>query len=352
MNINITSVAKRPQKISEAAAAVFVITQEDIRRSGVTSIPEALRMVPGLEVARVDASKWAISSRGFNGRFASKLLVLIDGRSVYSPLYSGVFWEVQDTLLEDVERIEVIRGPGASLWGANAVNGVINIITKKAYDTQGSIVYGGLGTKDRGLGGVRFGAKIGDDLYYRVFAKYNNRDSSVDSFGDTASDDWDIVIGGFRIEWLPSNSNTFTLQGNITKSNLMERGVITSLSPPYMSIVNQDADHKGWDILTRWRHEVSNSIDFELQLYYDRTNRQSGVLGEIRNTFDSDLQCRLALGRHEIVWGLGYRVTRDNMDNSFTITLDPGNRSDKLFSAFLQDEIALFENLLYLTLGS
>jgi len=165
MNLEITSVSKKAQKVSEAAAAIFVITNEDIRRSGVTSIPEALRMVPGLQVARIDANNWAITSRGFNDRYANKLLVLMDGRSVYTPLYSGVYWDIQDTLLEDIERIEVIRGPGATLWGANAVNGVINIITKRAKETQGVLVTAGTGTEERGFGGVRYGAKIGDDTY-------------------------------------------------------------------------------------------------------------------------------------------------------------------------------------------
>ncbi|MDY6933382.1 MAG: TonB-dependent receptor [Spirochaetota bacterium] len=353
MNINITSVSKRPQKISEAPAAIFVITQEDIRRSGVTSIPEALRMVPGLEVARVDASKWAISSRGFNGRFASKLLVLIDGRSVYSPLYSGVYWELQDTLLEDVERIEVIRGPGASLWGANAVNGVINIITKRSQDTQDILIYGGLGTEDRGLGGVRFGGKIGEDFYYRVFSKYYNRDASVDSDGNEASDDWDFVIGGFQMEWMLSDNDTFTLQGDVSRSNSMERGVMASLTPPYTNIVDQEVDFYGFNILTRWRHVLSDSIDYELQMYYDLSDRHSDVLDEFRDTFDLDFQCRIELGkRHEIVWGLGYRFLHDKMGNSFTITLDPESRKDNLFSAFVQDDITIVEDLLRFTLGS
>src|SRR3982075_2642286 len=172
MNVQVTSVSKRSQKLADAAAAIFVITQEDIRRSGATSIPEALRMVPGLQVARIDENKWAISSRGFNGRFANKLLVLIDGRSVYTPLFSGVYWNIQDVMLEDVDRIEVIRGPGATLWGANAVDGVINVITKKAKSTQSAVVTAGAGTEERAAGGVRYGGKLGDNTYYRAYTKY------------------------------------------------------------------------------------------------------------------------------------------------------------------------------------
>ncbi|MCJ7829965.1 MAG: TonB-dependent receptor plug domain-containing protein [Desulfobacterales bacterium] len=201
MDIEITSVSKKAQKLSEAAAAVYVITQEDIRRSGVTSIPEALRMVPGVQVAHLDANKWAVTVRGFNGRFANKLLVLMDGRSLYTPLFSGVFWEMQDTLLEDIERIEVIRGPGATLWGANAVNGVINIITKKAQDTQGMLAVGGGGTEERGFGSLRYGGSIGDSGHYRIYTKYFDRDGGVDLDGNNASDDWNMFRAGFRSDW-------------------------------------------------------------------------------------------------------------------------------------------------------
>src|SRR5207302_3865523 len=207
MSVEVTSVAKRPQRVADAAAAVFVITQEDIRRSGASSIPEALRMVPGLQVARIDENKWAIGSRGFNGRFDNKLLVLIDGRSVYTPLFSGVYWNVQDVMLEDIDRIEVIRGPGATLWGANAVNGVINIISKKAKDTQSAIVTAGAGTEERGSGGVRYGSKIGDTSY-RAYGKYFNWGPSLYSNGTTAHDGWDALRGGFRADWTPAGSNS------------------------------------------------------------------------------------------------------------------------------------------------
>src|SRR3982075_996303 len=190
MNVQVTSVSKRSQKLADAAAAIFVITQEDIRRSGARSIPEALRMVPGLQVARIDENKWAISSRGFNGRFANKLLVLIDGRSVYTPLFSGVYWNIQDVMLEDVDRIEVIRGPGATLWGANAVNGVINIITKSAKLTQGAVATAGVGTDERTAEAARYGGKIGDNVYYRAYTKYSDWEPTVAATGMNASDGW------------------------------------------------------------------------------------------------------------------------------------------------------------------
>src|SRR6202521_3971996 len=187
MNVQVTSVSKRSQKLADAAAAIFVITQEDIRRSGATSIPEALRMVPGLQVARIDENKWAISSRGFNGRFANKLLVLIDGRSVYTPLFSGVYWNIQDVMLEDVDRIEVIRGPGATLWGANAVNGVINIITKAAKNTQGGLVTAEAGSEERTAETEGYGGKVGDNVYYRAYTKYSDWEPSIGATGVNAS---------------------------------------------------------------------------------------------------------------------------------------------------------------------
>src|SRR5690348_12085230 len=235
MNMQVTSVSKRSQKLADAAAAVFVITQDDIRRSGATSIPEALRMVPGIQVARIDENKWAIASRGFNGRFDNKLLVLIDGRSVYTPLFSGVYWNVQDVMLEDVERIEVIRGPGATLWGANAVNGVINIITKPAQATQSGVVTVEGGSEERTAEAARYGSKIGKSAYYRIYAKYFDWLPSVDSTGRTSNDGWNALRGGFRMDMQPSSANSLTVQGDLYHSNYNETLTIPSLNPPYSS---------------------------------------------------------------------------------------------------------------------
>src|SRR6266852_6986826 len=215
MNLQVTSVSKHKEKLADAAAAIFVLTQEDIRRSGAKSIPEALRLVPGLEVARIDENKWAIGSRGFNGRFDNKLLVLIDGRSVYTPLFSGVYWNVEDVMLEDVDRIEVIRGPGATLWGANAVDGFINVITKKAKATQSAVVTAGAGTDERAASGVRYGGKLGDNTYYRAYTKYFDWGPSVYPSGMTAHDGWDALRGGFRADWTPAGANSLTLQGDV-----------------------------------------------------------------------------------------------------------------------------------------
>src|SRR5438132_6542682 len=214
MDIEVTSVSKRPEKLSETASAIQVITQEEIRRSGATSLPEALRLASNLEVAQVDSRKWAISASGINNTTANKMLVLIDGRTVYTPLYAGVFWDVQDTLMEDIDRIEVISGPGASLWGANAVNGVINVITKSAKETQGGLVTAGGGTQLQDFAGARYGWKLDDNLYFRLYGKYFDRDNTVFADGSDAMNDWRMGQGGFRMDWLPPSGDAVTLRGD------------------------------------------------------------------------------------------------------------------------------------------
>jgi iron complex outermembrane receptor protein len=353
LNIEITSVSKKAQSLSEAPAAIFVITNDDLRRSGVTNIPDALRMVPGLNVARIDSNKWAVTSRGFNGRFANKLLVLIDGRSVYAPSFSGVYWEVQDTLLEDVERIEVIRGPGATLWGANAVNGVINIITRHAADTQGGLVALGAGSKERGFAGVRYGAVLGEGTYGRIYAKGFRRDEFVHTAGDDANDDWDMLRSGFRVDSRLSGRNALTLQGDVYQGNIDQTIDLATLTPPYSQRVEDEADVSGWNMVARWQHTLSSTSEFTIQAYYDRTDRDEAFAREVRDTFDIDFQHRFAAGEwQDIIWGLGYRYTRDDFTESLIMTIDPDNSSDELLSAFLQDEITLLEDRLWLTLGS
>lgn len=357
INIPVT-IQRTTQSLSRSPAAISVITQDDIRRSGVTSIPEALRLAPGLEVARVDSHQWAISSRGFNDVFANKLLVMIDGRSVYTPLFSGVFWDVQDTVLEDIDRIEVIRGPGASLWGANAVNGVINIITKPAKETQGTLITAGGGTEERGFGAVRLGAKVNDEVFYRVYAKYFDRDNSVFLGGGENNDDWQIARGGFRIDWQPAEVNLFTLQGDVYGGELGQ--TFTRLSPTpdlggvYQNFNERDRiDVSGGNILGRWTHSISDESSFSFQIFYDRTVRDTEIIREDRDTFDVDFQHRFSLGdRHGIVWGGGYRVTSDAIENTFDVALNPDERTAHLFGAFVQDEISLIEKTLSLTLGS
>ena len=274
MDVEVTSVSKKTQKLSESAAAIFVITEEDIRRSGMTSIPELLRMVPGIEVARLTANKWAITSRGFNGQYANKLLVLIDGRSVYTPLFSGVYWDVQDTMLEDVERIEVIRGPGGALWGANAVNGVINIITKRAQDTQGGLITAGAGNLEQGFGGLRYGGKIGEKAAYRLYGKFFNRGNHKTSAGGAANNDWHQGRVGFRTDWEASSHNTITFQGD-AYSGVSDQSILTTSLVPAGSSNNTDSvDVRGGNVLLRWQHLFSGDSKATIQLYYDRTERK------------------------------------------------------------------------------
>jgi len=354
MNIEITSASKREEKLFKAAAAVHVITGEDLRRSGVTSIPEALRMAPGMQVARFDANKWAISSRGFNEVFSNKLLVLMDGRSVYTPMFSGVFWESQDLLLEDIERIEVIRGPGATLWGANAVNGVINILTKHAKDTQNGVVTAGLGSEERGFAGVRYAGQLGDRACYRLYAKYFDRDASVRPSGEEAPDAGRVMRGGFRVDGEVSNSDLLTVQGDIYTGDVGETLRLTFLEAPFERIREYEAAIAGGNLLSRWVRTFSDGSDVTLQMYYDRLEREEELLmGGFYHTFDLDLQHRFRWGeRQDVVWGTGYRRTSDELHGTSTASFVPDRRTHDLFSFFLQDEIMLAEDRLRVTLGS
>jgi iron complex outermembrane recepter protein len=354
MNVQVTSVSKRTQKLADAAAAIFVITQDDIRRSGATSIPEALRMVPGVQVARIDENKWAIASRGFNGRFDNKLLVLIDGRSVYTPLFSGVYWNIQDVMLEDVDRIEVIRGPGATLWGANAVDGVINIITKPSKSTQSVMVTAEGGTEQRGAANLRYGGKLNKDTYYRVFGKYFNFGPSLYPSTDiSANDNWDAWRGGFRTDWAPSGPNSITLQGDIHRSKFGETLTIPTLSAPFSSTYPNHGSFSGGNVLGRWNHAFDNS-SMTLQMYYDHTNIIDDTLFVDRqNIFDVDFQHGFHPGDHqEFMWGLGYRAISDNNTSSATVSIQPNQLTLNQFSGFAQDEVSLFEKRLRITLGT
>ena len=353
-NLEVTSVSKKTEKLSDAAAAVFVITAEDIRRSGVTNIPEALRMVPGIQVAHIDANKWAVTSRGFNGSFANKLLVLIDGRTVYSPLWSGVFWNVQDTMLEDIERIEVIRGPGASLWGANAVNGIINIITKKARDTQGGLVSGGVGTEERAFASARYGLPSSKNSHLRFYTKYFDRDAGAQADGSDGNDDWSSIRGGFRFDWESPSSNAVTLQGDIYSQKAGVTYDFASLTPPtYLDTVREDSDLSGGNLLTRWEYNRSAYSHFALQLYYDHTRAKDQLIDESRHTFDFDFQHRYEhIPRNEIIWGLGYRITSDETKDLRNTQFDPKDETLNLYSFFLQDRIAVVPDTFWLTFGS
>jgi iron complex outermembrane recepter protein len=356
-NAEITSVSRKQEKLSQTAAAAFVITQEDIRRSGATSIPEVLRMVPGMDVAQIDANKWAVTARGFNERYADKLLVMIDGRTVLTPLSSGVNWDAQDTILDDIERIEVIRGPGASVWGANAVNGVINIITKKAKDTQGGLVTDGGGSQERESGGARFGSTMGNRGFYRVFAKYVNRDAFTNSSGEKAADNGRVLRGGFRTDSTLTESDDLTVQGDMYSGNEGQTvSGLVSLMPVasgnFAGTLNDRTNISGGDVLALWRHTSSDRLDTRVQVYGERDNRsQSWVLGEFRHTFDVEVEQHFVSGRHDLVWGGDYRYAADRTVGSLNISFDPAKRSTNLFGAFIQDDITLVPDHLRVTLG-
>ena len=354
MNVEVTSVSKREQKLSQAAAAIFVITQEDIRRSGATNIPDLLRMVPGLEVAQIDASTWAISSRGFNGSFANKMLVLVDGRSVYSPLFSGVFWDSQDMILADIERIEVIRGPGATVWGANAVNGVINIITKNSADTQGGALSLGGGNLLHAFGEVRQGGKIGASANYRVYGKYFNIADSIAPLGQTVSDHWQAGRAGFRLDWKSSSRDALLLEGEMYAGQTHQTTTrLVSFSAPFFKTFVDQTSEAGGNALARWTRTLSNKSDLSLQVSFDRTNRSSAIFGENRNTVAADFQHHFLQGaRQEFVWGLSYRYTSDGFGSRFGIFLDSTPLGLSTYSAFVQDQISLVANRLFLTVGS
>ncbi|NOQ45790.1 MAG: TonB-dependent receptor plug domain-containing protein, partial [Desulfobulbaceae bacterium] len=355
MQITITSVTKKPQNLSDAAAAVFVITQDDIHRSGVTSTPEALRMAPGLQVGRVDANKWAITSRGFSGTFANKLLVMIDGRTVYSPAFSGVYWDAQDTLLDDIDRIEVIRGPGATIWGANAVNGVINIITKKASDTRGGLISVGGGNQDQFMGGLRYGTQIGELGHGRAYLTYHKQNSfELHQTGEDTFDDWDSLRTGFRMDSEPEDKDSWTLQGDLYSNN--ENQIVSPFwlpEYPYFSTKYDDFEASGWNMLGRWRKKLSNTSSCTIQTYYDYTNRDEAIIEQTHRTFDLDLQYQTQLGkRNNLVMGLGYRLVDADFDNTFQVSVFPQERSENLSSGFIQDEIMLAPDRLWLTLGA
>ena len=322
-------------------------------------------MVPGLHVARIDSSKWAITARGFNGRFANKLLVLIDGRSVYSPLFSGVFWEIQDTMLEDVERIEVIRGPGGTMWGANAVNGVINIITKNAKDTQGLLLSGGAGTEVEGFGQARYGASLGENAHYRLYSKYITRDGFVEEDGHRADDGAHMYRGGLRLDWDLSASDSLTLSGDVQEGTLeqsyitvKQRAVAIPFPPFAMGVRSLETETDHTDVFTgnvlgRWSHEFDADSDLALQVYYDRSELDDLFFEETRDTLDLDFQHRFALGEnHEVMWGFGYRVTRDDIPGTGQLRMVPDEETDDLWSAFVQDEMTLVEDRLRFTIGS
>jgi iron complex outermembrane recepter protein len=342
----ISSVSKRPEDWFKAPAAVFVITDEDIRRSGARTFPEILRMAPGIQVAQVDSSKWAVGSRGQNDLFSDKLLVMMDGRTLYSPVNSGVFWDIQDYLLEDIERIEVVRGPGGTLWGANAVNGVINIITKSARDTVGTYATGGGGTDPLGFGGARYGGQLSENGFYRAYVNY-----SAYGHHPKGRDDWQVGSAGFRYD-LDPESNHLTIQGEYRENSTDMTLFVPFTTTPFLRPRREQLTKSSGNILARWTHQFSNDSDVQVQTYYDRFEEHR-LSDQLQETFDIDAQHHLLWGeRQNIVYGVGYRYTPDRLEANTIFQYAPEKSYAQVFSAFLQDEITLVKDRLRLTLGS
>ncbi|MEJ6979075.1 TonB-dependent receptor [Pedobacter sp. P351] len=342
LNTEVTSVSKRAEKLTEVASAIQVITQSDIHNSGVKTLPEALRLASNLHVAQVNAEEWAISARGFNNVLANKLLVLIDGRIIYTPLYAGVFWDIQNLVLEDVERIEVISGPGGTQWGANAVNGVINITTKSSEATQGLFAEGAVGTAMRGLGSLRYGGKLAENLTYKIYGTGFRIGSTIDTIGTNANDRWWTLQGGMRLDWNKSGKDNFTLQQNLFKATPDPEGV------------DGGAIATGNNILFRWNHQVSERFDFAIQAYWDKTIRDNASrFKEELNTSDIEIDGRYQLGaRHALSFGSGARLMDHYVNNVGNFKFLPGSKNLYIFNVFLQDEILLIKERLRLTLGS
>lgn len=361
-NVEIVSVSKKLEKVSEVPAAVFVITQKDIRRSGATSIPEALRLAPGVHVARITSTDWAINIRGLNDEYANNLLVLIDGRSVYSHIYSGVFWDIQDTVMEDIERIEVIRGPGAAIWGANAVNGVINIITKHAQKTQGTeAVF--VGGSEEQSASIRYGSDFRKDDYYRVYGKFFNRgelSGVVDALENDyisnrsnnvlESKEWRSGRAGFRMDLspgqgLPENAaNTYTVQGELYRNRYDKE-----LKPT----LTDTSEAGGGHLLARWQHKMSEESETALQCYYNNDQKDYDPGSGRVHTTNVDFQHRFSFNnRNDIIWGLEYKYITDEFANTDSVRLDPKEKDQHFVSTFIQDDFILTPDQLTLTIGS
>jgi iron complex outermembrane receptor protein len=352
--LRVTSVSRVQERLGDAPAAVFVITGDEIRRSGVTSIAEALRLAPGVEVARRDAHSWSISIRGFNSDLANNLLVLIDGRSVYSPLYAGVFWDVQDTPLEDVDRIEVVSGPGGTLWGANAVNGVINIITRRAGTDDGGFVEVGGGNQENEVA-ARYGGTLGENVAARAYAKYFDRDSLKTVSGADGVDESRMAQVGFRLNWSSRAADRFTVQGDAYHGD--EAGVFqddfTLGTLPSGSKVGS-TDVAGANVLARWERTLDSGADLSLQTYYDYTRRDiPHTYAERRDTLDIDFQHHVPLGaRNAMLWGASLRRSADEIGNTLFATFDPDHRDDETASAFFEDKLEVKRDRMFVTLGA
>ena len=353
--VRVTSVSRGPETVAQAMAAVFVVSREDIRRAGVTSLPEALRLAPGLQVVRLGAQNWSVTSRGFADFTTNKLLVLIDGRAIYSPLFAGVFWDSQLLPVDDIERIEVILGPGATLWGSNAVNGVINIITRPATSTTGALVALRSGTEEHVNASARYGLSLGARGAIRFYGTFLDREPIELADGTDGQDAWQSGSGGFRLDLDAGARDRFTLQGDAYDASSRQLGREALPDPPFARQVVVPTDLQGMDALARWTRQTSERSELQVQAYFDRSIRsQPQVVGRTDvNIADLELQHRIVAGqRHTILWGAGYRFADGELQGTFTTSLSPAQRTTHLVTAFLRDEIALVPDRWTLAVGS
>ncbi|MFT5090257.1 MAG: iron complex outermembrane receptor protein [Candidatus Latescibacterota bacterium] len=335
-------------------AAVSVLTAKDLHNSNILNLADALRLVPGFHVGRIDANKWAASARGFNGRFANKVLVLIDGRSVYTPLASGVYWEMQDILLADLDRVEVIRGPGASLWGANAVNGIVNLVSKEAIATQGANLRIGTGSEEQLLLQGRYGGRINEQTYYRVYGHFGRRDDLKSKDDIAANDGWDSWKIGTRLDWRPAVRDHITLVTDLQQADIAQTALLFSPEAPYSHWMEDRIKSSNISTSWRWQRQVSDRSDFNLFSYYEHFERRGPPYGESYSIWNSEFQHRISLGnRHELLWGLGYRLTEvERTSETFAARVTPRKRLLSLSEGFAQDDISLVANRLRLILGA
>lgn len=365
MDLEVTAIMKSATRLSDTPGAIYVLSNDDVKRTGATTIPEALRLVPGLNVARIDSNEWPISARGFNGQFSNKLLVIVDGRSIYTPFYSGVWWDQQDVKIENNERIEVMRGPNASLWGRiNAVNGVVNIITKNAKNTQGSLVNAYVGIDRSGVG-LRYGTKIDDDTFIKVYGRTAHYKSQNEPLTNTNSHQTDLLDKiGFRYDKEINNTNRLNLEGNVFNGDssgavatfpTLSKSLTPQLVPTYSQSSSTRQEFIGHNLQGCWEQTQSARYNTTLQVYWDKSKRESDVLkaGLTVNTFDVDFQHNLLLTSNQrLVWGLGYRRNMLDSNNGIIFSLSKPNRVDHLFNAFIQDDITLVPQKWKLTLGN
>jgi iron complex outermembrane receptor protein len=350
-DVEVTSVSRATERLGDAAAAVTVVTNEDIRRSGATTVPQALRLVPGIHVGRQTSNTFAVSSRGFSSILSEKLLVLSDTRTIYTPLVSGVFWDAQNYLLQDVDRIEVIRGPGATLWGSNAVNGVINITTKSARDTQGLYVESSAGTEERAATAVRYGGRFGDRAHYRVFGAFTGRDETFIPTGPTA-DDWHVSYAGGRADWESGDGTSVTIQGDVYGGTIGRLAPSVTVIGRPGPIGELDVDIGGGNVLARYQRRKSESSDLELRVYYDRTHRDDPSFLDDLHTIDAEFQQRFAIGlRQEVTWGISERFMSSRNRGRVIWNLDPASSGDNVFSGFVQDQVKVTDQV-HLTVGT